>query len=568
MGTENVIALAEAQQQRRTHRGRHPAPPDNGDGSRPVVRIEDENIRTTVTDQVENLLIKAGAPIYQQQGRLVEVIRDLIKVAGCEEGYALRLSTLGLSRLLELMDRYIGFERYLGKADNYVPCRCPEEIAATYLSRDGCWRVPRLFGVTSIPVLRPDGSVVTRVGYDEATGIVFEPGGLVFPEIPAHPTRADALAAFETMMTPVRLFPFRDGIAKAVAASAIITAVVRKSLRTAPMHAFSAPTAGSGKSIFVDVVASVTTGEPAAVLSTGKDRYGEAELEKRLTAALLDGSQIISIDNVNGPLGGELLCQILTQTLVNLRPLGKSVVIKAPITTAVFATGNNIELVGDMTRRALTCWMDPGVERPELREFDFHPVKVALQMRPTIVVAALTIIRAFLLSGEQTGRAALGSFEDWSRLVRDPLIWLGLDDPVAVLEETRGDDPVLSKLRVVLAAWGDAAGDAWRTVGEIVELASEKWPHGEQGESGGLKNQVLFDALSSVAPGEHGISKERLAKWLNKHRGRVVGVLRIEKYTENVVPKWRVEGAVKATAPGGQGGSTVDQGGLWDDIPF
>ena len=38
------------------------------------------------------------------------------------------------------------------------------------------------------------------------------------------------------------------------------------------------------------------------------------------------------------------------------------------------ATGNNLVLVGDMTRRALLCRLDPERERPELRRFDSDPV--------------------------------------------------------------------------------------------------------------------------------------------------------------------------------------------------
>ena len=64
---------------------------------------------------------------------------------------------------------------------------------------------------------------------------------------------------------------------------AMLTALDRRSMATAPLHAFTAPVAGSGKSLLVDIAAALTTGQPAPVISQGRT---EEELEKRLGAAL------------------------------------------------------------------------------------------------------------------------------------------------------------------------------------------------------------------------------------------------------------------------------------------
>ena len=40
----------------------------------------------------------------------------------------------------------------------------------------------------------------------------------------------------------------------------------------------------------------------------------------------------------------------------------------------VLATGNNLILHGDLSRRFLVAHVDPHTERPELRRFDFDPV--------------------------------------------------------------------------------------------------------------------------------------------------------------------------------------------------
>jgi hypothetical protein len=105
---------------------------------------------------------------------------------------------------------------------------------------------------------------------------------------------------------------------------------------------------------------------------------------------------------------------------------------KTPAVTAnsfVTANGNNLVFYGDTTRRALLCRLDGGVERPELREFGFDPIETAKRYRPEYVVAALTILRAFFIAGRPQQATPLGSFTEWSSVVRDALIWLGCADP-------------------------------------------------------------------------------------------------------------------------------------------
>jgi putative DNA primase/helicase len=162
--------------------------------------------------------------------------------------------------------------------------------------------------------------------------------------------------------------------------------MIRRSLPTAPMHAFSAPVAGSGKSLLVDIASVIATGHEAGVISQGTS---DAEMDKRLGAALLAGDPIISIDNCEAPLGGELLCQMLSQTRVRTRILGQSAAPELTSGAFVAATGNNLTLVGDITRRALLCSLDPKHARPETRVFDRDPIEAAKSARPQYVAATL-----------------------------------------------------------------------------------------------------------------------------------------------------------------------------------
>jgi putative DNA primase/helicase len=249
-------------------------------------------------------------------------------------------------------------------------------------------------------------------------------------------------------------------------------------------------------------------------------------LEKRVVALVLAGHAVITIDNTDHPLGGELLCQLLTQPLVNIRPLGGSKNVMVPNTFFLAATGNNLVLVGDLTRRALVGRIDPHVERPELRDFKFDPVALAKRARPMLIVKALTVIRAYAMSGERPTETPLGSFEVWSKMVRSALTWLGEADPCDVMERTRGHDPKLAALRAVAAAWLEAIGaDKGVLVRDVRQKAQETLPRGAAfGDEGDPAHPELRDALRAVAAGQGAeyISPTRLGEWLKKNAQRIV----------------------------------------------
>jgi hypothetical protein len=65
----------------------------------------------------------------------------------------------------------------------------------------------------------------------------------------------DAAAALERIKDVLDDFPFVDDSAKSVAIAAILTTVVRRSLPSAPMFIFDAPSPRSGKTLLTRVVA-------------------------------------------------------------------------------------------------------------------------------------------------------------------------------------------------------------------------------------------------------------------------------------------------------------------------
>ena len=442
------------------------------DDGRPTIKVFAGFLHETI-DKAEGALMQAKLGYYQRGSMVVRPAMVPVNIFGGKTIDAPRLVDVKAHHMAEALTRAAKWERFDKRAEEWLRTDCPHKIAETFLAREGQWRLPVLTGIINCPTLRADGSILDLPGYDAQTGLLFDPQAVQFPALPRDPDRDMALRALGFLKDLISTFPFVTEADRAVALSAILTALVRRSLPTAPLHGFNAPTAGSGKSMLVDLASLIATSRPAPVIAQGKS---EEEMEKRLGAALIAGDVLIAIDNCEEPLGGELLCQTLTQTSLKVRILGKSLNAEVPSNAAIFATGNNLTFEGDMTRRAIRATLDAGVERPELRAFDRDPVATVTAQRGDYVTAGLTILRAYHIAGRPQQRAPLGSFTDWSRWVRDALIWLGEADPCDTMEEMRGADPKLEALAAVLEEWRSMIGFTPFTVREIIERASDQRP--------------------------------------------------------------------------------------------
>lgn len=539
-------------------------PPQEPSGL-PTIRIRAGEL-PRIIDEAEAALVAAGGhDIYRFGNALVKVAWDRIRVAGGGHDESLRHSPIGVAGLMEIFPRVAGFVRWLKTENAWAAADCPEQVAKSYLARDGEWNVPPLLGVITAPTLRPDGTVISTRGYDKETGLLFDPLGVDFGGITTHPTREDAEGGLRMLKQLIRRFSFVSPADRSVALSGIITAVVRQAIPVAPMHAFDAPVPGSGKSLLVDLAAMIATGHRAAVMSTGTDKYGDAEFEKRLSSAVLGGDVIVSMDNMEEPLNGQLLCQVLTQHSVKIRPFGKLQNVTVPSTATYFANGNNLVVLGDLTRRVLVGRIDPRVERPELVRHPFAPVALARRARVILVRAVLAIVMAHQQSGAERGDP-LGSFEEWSWLVRDALVWLGEADPVEVMERTRAADPRLETLRAVVRAWRDAFEGVQVRVKDIMAMVNEiRSPDG----TSSCANPDLREAILPFAAGSRGdLSPEKIGRWLRRNLDRTLIIDEVKYRFVNEADtngtKWRLEYDKRAVP------TTVseDDGGDAFDVPF
>ena len=483
---------------------------------RPVIQVRAGDLHLIATE-AESALIGADAPFFIRGG-IVRPVVDEMPASHGQRTKVARLCPVDADSMVDHLSRAALWTKFNVRKNGLTPTDPPHNVAATILARDGEWRFRRLAGVITTPTLRPDGTILSVPGYDPATQLLLlDPPRL--PSIPDEPTRESALAALAYLDALLNEFPFVDAASRSAALSGLITPIVRGAMSVAPLHATTAPVAGSGKSYIIDLASAISTGERAPVIAAGRN---EEETEKRLGAALLNGQAIISIDNVNGQLGGDALCQMIERPVVSVRPLGVSKLVKIESRASCFATGNNIQLVGDMTRRTILCSLDPNVERPELRTFAASPFQTVLANRGKFIAAGLTVARAYAVAGYPDTLPPLASFEDWSRVVRSALVWLGRVDPCETMERARADDPVIGVLSRLVVAWHDAIGSASRTAGEIKTTAEIRNP------AGSFVHAALHEALVEVADDKRGgIDTVRLGRFLGSRKGRIVDGLKL-----------------------------------------
>jgi hypothetical protein len=430
---------------------------------------------------------------------------------------SLRLRPFSLDSLLLMLAGVAIYQRYDARSKAWVDIDPPGQLVRAVLADDGGWPFPPVAGAITCPTLRPDGSLLDKNGYDLASELYLETD-LQLPSIASAPTRDDALKALALIRDLFSEFAFKSPLDLAVAVAALLTSLVRGSLPTAPTVLVRATAPGTGKSYLVDVIAVIATGRLCPVTTGG---WSEEETEKRLGAVLLAGAPIVSIDNVAHDLDSEILCQVSERPVVKIRVLGQSSAPDCEHHVVMLATGNNVGFAGDMIRRGLTCKLEALDEKPESRVFRHDAVKRAGADRAKYVAAALTIIRAYLAANAPPVCGPFGSYEDWSKMVRSPLVWLGLQDPVDCQEESRAEDPLLNRICKFFDLWPTWLRlDTIYTTDRIAEIAESTGAIDND-----LKTFLLQVAEAKGKPGE--ISRERLGHWLRKISGRVVGRRRL-----------------------------------------
>jgi putative DNA primase/helicase len=512
-------------------------PAKANDAELPVIKVMAGAFPATTT-AAEKVLVDHAEELklFQRAGELVCVIRlpEARKRSGLKRPQGtLMLEPTSDARLREMFASLIDFRKYNERKGDWLTTDCPAIIVSTYQARKGSWNLPVLVGTIAAPLMKDDGTVLSKPGYDKETGLYLDSECEWLP-MPGAPSRKDAEAALGILEAPFLEFPFETDEDRSVAIAAVLTALQRRVLPACPLFGYSAPASRSGKSLLAEAAPIIAMGKPAPATACSTDKE---EFKKALLAVLREGQLVTNLDNIERPLKSPQLCMIITQEEYQDRLLGENTSLSLPTNVLWTATGNNLSFQGDLANRALLCRIDAKRERPEERTFAIPDLKAhLLKHRRELVHAALTILRAFHVAGRpKQDVKAWGGFDEWSRSIREALVWAGAQDPSKTRERILSEDPEKESTGVALVALASAFGDEEFTSVQAAEKANEKVMKS-------FTNNDLHDALKAVTGGNQEIDSGRLGWWMRSCRGRFVGGLTIQRANkENTHPaKWKI----------------------------
>lgn len=430
--------------------------------NRPTIRLGVDLFRV-VNDAVAALA--QAKTLYQTTGRLCRVVR--VEEADESRTAATRgtplISPLTPMALHAHLTEIARWEAWDNRSQTWVP-KEPTKNAVLALAELMEWPgVSPIAGITEVPVLRTDGTVLDKPGYDPGTGYLYLAQG-AFEPIQESPTHVDARAALLDLVEVWKDFPFKSEADRFIPIAALLTLVGRPAITgNVPLFAFDAPLKGTGKTLAIDSVGVIATGRPSYKLNwTGN----EDEQEKQLNSYARLRTPLVNFDNCNTPIRGAALERVLTSRgRVALRVLGSSTIEEHVWRTVIFVSGNQLKITSDMTRRTLRCRMVPRHERPSERPLDAFTHTDLLGWckteRERLIDAALTVLRAYVVAGKPRQNIGnRGGFEEWIDLIAGAIRWAGGPD-ILTCWDHEDDDDEHRQAHVALVEW-------WQ----------ERWPDG------------------------------------------------------------------------------------------
>lgn len=415
----------------------------------------------------------------------------------------------------------------------------PPGICRSIMSIGTIRKLKRLDAVITAPTLRPDGSVMSKIGYDPTTRLLLDCEEDL-PLIHEYPTRAQAKTALDQILKPFIDFPFVTELDRAIHFAAILSAAVRPILGTTPAFAYDAPIQSSGKTLLARCIGVLATGKEVEIWPPTEES-DDNEVRKRLFTALLSATRALVLDNIVGTFDSAAMAALLTSETYCDRILGKSEAATVPNRALILMTGNNITFAGDMPRRVLVCRIDPISEMPFAREFDLDPATYCLENRQEMIAAALTLIRFYLASNTtRLGAGRMASFEKWDDWVRQTILYIKHElapdlfgDILDQVKANQTSDPEQEALGGLLQTWYVIFDDKRVTLSEVLQRCQSN-PCEE--------TLALENALKGLVKGRGDLNAKSIGRILKYRKDRIVGGLCFEQAGEiNGSSLWRIK---------------------------
>lgn len=495
----------------------------------------------------------ATTRIFQRSGQLAYLHDD-------GDG-RLTIQDMGEDRLRALVEETMRCVAVKPGRDEDAPARVtnvllPRDLARMILAASA-WPFPTITGVSSVPIVRPDGSICSTPGYDPLTRRYYAPRADVrIPDVPEAPTRADAQRAAARLQRIFCDFPFANRATDTANALAfMLTPLLRAAINgPVPLAAVDATKAGSGKSKLMTLLVATATGALCGEVHVDLwPNADESEARKKLVSLLAGGADIIAFDNIKGVLNSSALEAMLTARAGADRLLGASQMVKFSNQATWIITGNGMRLGGDLYRRAYWIRLDAPMAHPELRrEADFQIPHIHDYIDAhlgRILADLLTMIRAWYAASAPTASAqpVMGSFEAWVRIIAGVLDYAGVAGFLATLQDDMSlADEESTEWGAFFMAWHAQYADAPVRVNDVARFME------------GSPDSLMVETLPNYLAREYGkLGKGfqvALGTALHSRTGRRYGerevrVLRAGEDKHSHSNLWRVELNTEAASP-------------------
>ena len=496
--------------------------PDVDDKGRTLLLVIDGKLDETWR-ATQKALVEHNCPVYVRGGRLVQPLWRWEQAHDDRQVLSAHFKPYNLARLQDVTaHRAVQFQKRDNRRRGQIVDIDPPKAVITQLLEAGYWPAfPTVVGIINAPTMRKDGSLLTEPGYDKATQLWYKSSGeVVLSPIPEHPSKADAKKALAELSGLLDGFPFEDGVARSVALAGMMTTALRGALPAAvPIFLVTATEPRTGKTYLVCLTTVLATGHiPPSTAGASEDR--PEEIEKRIETAALSGRPILHLNNLpNGMvLDSSRLAELCTEGYVTIRMLGRHEegLCDCRATTA-FLNGNNVRVAGDLVLRTLECRLDAKSEEPERRTFDSDPMAAVRKDRGKYLATIFTIVRAFIKAKYPKPKTmhSVAGFEEWSRLVQQPLMWLGMADPCGNIARMRAMDIQTDELQKLHKVLRDIfkAGDKF-----TVAMCSRKADEMRTTAYG--KPEFWWPELRDLMTVYGKVNEKSFGRLLARHRGR------------------------------------------------
>jgi hypothetical protein len=408
--------------------------------------------------------------------------------------------------------------RWSRRVSEMSPCGPSTGISNTVIGLGHWPEIQTLTGLTSTPLLRRDGSLLSEAGYDESSSFLYEPAGTF--DIPAAPTREDAQQALALLLTRFQEIPFETATHRSAFLAALLTPFAAHWSGPAPLFFFDAPNSAT-PTLLGDLISLLAHGREIIQM---EKPASERSFRRLLARTQLNGESLVLISGAETWRNGDALrTALFSRTWIDGNERRRD---PRPITWC--AAGANAQLTRDVAMLTLPVRLEGTEDDMTGESWGLPPdlVRNLRRDRAELVSAALTILRAYEVAGRPDQELDVWTgFEEWSSRIAGALVWAGAENPLDARRTARDDMSLedLADLRMVFVALNSLErNNRGLLVSELIDELKKNQP----------SRDPFRNALSSLLPGGWD-EPRRVAALLKKHRGRTLKGLKLEKHGED-----------------------------------